>query len=257
MEPYKICTFCKDPTKHTDTCSKCKCNFYCSRECQRRDWFRHKDNCVSYKDVKDIYENTDFTGFKKDKPFNTRYFLDYILKKSGQAQIWYYDDRPSVFNDIIVKRYLEDPTHFHLWKKIVENIHWKIYMKSKMLTAFLRTDIKSFNMNFSSNLQKFSVLVYELGVKTLKIVEMDGDSIGTINEFLSRNIKIPKIIFYEEYKGESKKLYKELCGEVQIIETMKKRDFLNIVTNEVSKLKPNYSNAEDVKTNLRNIFGNK
>lgn len=39
------CATCNKIT--TQYCARCKCNFYCSKECQKKDWFKHKIVCSS------------------------------------------------------------------------------------------------------------------------------------------------------------------------------------------------------------------
>jgi len=41
------CDHCNQITKRKDlkTCSRCKCIYYCSKECQALDWPRHKEFC--------------------------------------------------------------------------------------------------------------------------------------------------------------------------------------------------------------------
>mmetsp|Transcript_24907 Transcript_24907/g.59137 ORF Transcript_24907/g.59137 Transcript_24907/m.59137 type:complete len:463 (+) Transcript_24907:88-1476(+) len=41
----KECDFCGESLDKVDLCSKCKVAMYCSRECQRQDWKRHKSLC--------------------------------------------------------------------------------------------------------------------------------------------------------------------------------------------------------------------
>jgi tetratricopeptide (TPR) repeat protein len=51
-----ICAYCKKPAKagkKLKSCSKCKGSFYCSRECQVKDWRKgHKKVCMAIKEVK-------------------------------------------------------------------------------------------------------------------------------------------------------------------------------------------------------------
>jgi hypothetical protein len=44
--PHKQCAACEKESPRLQQCGRCyKCD-YCSRECQRRDWARHKKECV-------------------------------------------------------------------------------------------------------------------------------------------------------------------------------------------------------------------
>lgn len=42
----KTCDVCQASAQQS--CSSCHASFYCSRECQKRDWKNHKSNCISY-----------------------------------------------------------------------------------------------------------------------------------------------------------------------------------------------------------------
>jgi len=41
----KICRNCYTASEHVMRCSVCKAIYYCSRECQKADWKRHKEDC--------------------------------------------------------------------------------------------------------------------------------------------------------------------------------------------------------------------
>ena len=41
----KKCSFCNSHSSQLKVCSRCKFVFYCSRECQTKDWKFHKNNC--------------------------------------------------------------------------------------------------------------------------------------------------------------------------------------------------------------------
>jgi hypothetical protein len=40
------CNFCNKPTTRLKKCTRCEAIWYCSKECQKRDWRRHKPECV-------------------------------------------------------------------------------------------------------------------------------------------------------------------------------------------------------------------
>lgn len=42
---FRLCFNCNKEGTNYSKCSKCKCAFYCSRECQQNDWIEHKYNC--------------------------------------------------------------------------------------------------------------------------------------------------------------------------------------------------------------------
>lgn len=49
----KICHCCqKTSDEKLPTCSRCKIVGYCNRECQRKDWPKHKLECKLFKDTK-------------------------------------------------------------------------------------------------------------------------------------------------------------------------------------------------------------
>jgi hypothetical protein len=37
-------------------CSRCRCMYYCSRECQTADWRRHKKECAQEKQAHERYQ---------------------------------------------------------------------------------------------------------------------------------------------------------------------------------------------------------
>jgi len=41
----RLCTNCKTPSYNLKRCSKCKKKWYCSVECQKKNWKFHKKNC--------------------------------------------------------------------------------------------------------------------------------------------------------------------------------------------------------------------
>ena len=45
MDIYKLCNLCGK--KEKVFCDKCEKAVYCSRDCQFKDWNKHKSNCVS------------------------------------------------------------------------------------------------------------------------------------------------------------------------------------------------------------------
>lgn len=45
MQGYMRCGFCLDGTKSRKKCGRCKAKYYCSLECQRKDWGEHKKEC--------------------------------------------------------------------------------------------------------------------------------------------------------------------------------------------------------------------
>ena len=42
---YKACGECNEVHDHMKKCDSCKCIYYCSRECQVKDWKQHKKFC--------------------------------------------------------------------------------------------------------------------------------------------------------------------------------------------------------------------
>ena len=47
IKPNKACDYCevKETDNKFDKCSACKCTYYCSQECQKKDWSIHKKIC--------------------------------------------------------------------------------------------------------------------------------------------------------------------------------------------------------------------
>lgn len=51
-ELFRICNTCKaekSPTNKLLVCGQCKKVYYCNRDCQKKDWHRHKDECEKSK----------------------------------------------------------------------------------------------------------------------------------------------------------------------------------------------------------------
>ncbi len=42
----EICAHCKEEKKKMKKCARCQVVYYCSRECQKKDWKNHKKCCV-------------------------------------------------------------------------------------------------------------------------------------------------------------------------------------------------------------------
>ena len=40
------CTYCQVMRPHMSFCARCKDYYYCSKECQRKDWSNHKKTCA-------------------------------------------------------------------------------------------------------------------------------------------------------------------------------------------------------------------
>jgi len=53
LKYFNRCSYCEKLT-HKDLlrCSRCKDKYYCSRDCQRSDWLKHKKTCVEKKKLK-------------------------------------------------------------------------------------------------------------------------------------------------------------------------------------------------------------
>lgn len=41
------CSYCRVRSPDLKKCGRCKCLYYCSRECQKKDWSKHKTNCYT------------------------------------------------------------------------------------------------------------------------------------------------------------------------------------------------------------------
>ncbi len=96
----RVCYNCHTSTKEKLLrCSACKYAYYCSRECQREDWSKHKIDCNKFKEVKSqqlgIMENlkkrdiiithSDIYGYVV-KVINTEEFL-----KLRTGMMWFVD----------------------------------------------------------------------------------------------------------------------------------------------------------------------
>ena len=58
IKPNKECDYCeiKETNVKFSKCSMCKCTYYCSKECQKKDWSMHKKICGNRKDNDTIRE---------------------------------------------------------------------------------------------------------------------------------------------------------------------------------------------------------
>tara|TARA_R110002012_G_scaffold319308_1_gene539369 strand:+ start:50 stop:751 length:702 start_codon:yes stop_codon:yes gene_type:complete len=64
----KMCAFCKTTDKKIKYCVKCNCIGYCCKECQIKDWDRHKLICgemtTDRKKMKTIHKDSDYINMK-------------------------------------------------------------------------------------------------------------------------------------------------------------------------------------------------
>lgn len=67
-EPFSVkvvCTYCQVYYPSMKKCARCNCSYYCSVECQKKDWSRHKSQCypaetdasLRCKELKEILKN--------------------------------------------------------------------------------------------------------------------------------------------------------------------------------------------------------
>jgi len=52
LKEGKVCASCQGVSGKLLTCSVCEVTHYCNRECQKKDWKRHKTECCPNLDVK-------------------------------------------------------------------------------------------------------------------------------------------------------------------------------------------------------------
>ena len=52
---YRMCTYCQSWCRNkTRWCLGCMSEVYCSRTCQKKDWKRHKDECIPMQNAEAI-----------------------------------------------------------------------------------------------------------------------------------------------------------------------------------------------------------
>jgi len=61
----RVCRICRigEKNKHLKKCKRCKVLYYCSEECQKEDWRRHKKECGKFEIIK--LEEKENHGFNK------------------------------------------------------------------------------------------------------------------------------------------------------------------------------------------------
>jgi len=69
-----VCCVCQKKQENIQEkmkkCSLCKLVYYCSRECQKKDWLKHKEYCKKYREAqKEIEKKSTCSGCKKNFPF--------------------------------------------------------------------------------------------------------------------------------------------------------------------------------------------
>lgn len=71
MDQY--CSVCKQSTQHR--CSRCQFDYYCSEECQKKDWPVHKEQCG----LKNFF--SDFNPLSKCVAKNVNFLISHTLMK--------------------------------------------------------------------------------------------------------------------------------------------------------------------------------
>lgn len=92
---FNRCTHCKHVSKNIQVCSRCKYETYCSVECQRSDWKRHRKECTKSENdeatigrnaIKDILDLPQFLEFAfqlaKDWPLDRDNCIMAVVCKS-------------------------------------------------------------------------------------------------------------------------------------------------------------------------------
>jgi len=141
----KICHFCKRKEKLDDgeklkKCMKCRKVYYCSKECQRRDWQKHKKTCIiniksfklekflsklSLTEIMDSLEHPIINDLKKHDPLHfyghmgsfVYYYRDNLMKLINETDWNKWEDASQYYELLIEKNYLRDTTNKKYFKK--------------------------------------------------------------------------------------------------------------------------------------------
>lgn len=120
----KECDYCKNNEENKLKKCSCKQKLYCSKNCQKRDWLTHRDNCsyIKFKDLNSVFDPTKFIyAFARNNKNTTNYNLlkEYYLELKILP---YYIFTAKQFKNILKLNhiYLRD-----IWEK-AENIYNKI-----------------------------------------------------------------------------------------------------------------------------------
>jgi hypothetical protein len=61
--PPRGCSSCKQPVKKQANCGACKSIIYCSTNCQKKDWPKHKELCKTFAVIMERSKKVDFDDF--------------------------------------------------------------------------------------------------------------------------------------------------------------------------------------------------
>lgn len=74
----RICERCEKTGQSFPRCSRCKEVYYCSQDCQRKDWSKHKKECVRPEDRPEPINEDDVVGFVECGTFEE--CREYLIK---------------------------------------------------------------------------------------------------------------------------------------------------------------------------------
>jgi hypothetical protein len=155
MHPNRQCTGGNCKNKATMRCSTCKSRYYCSTECQKKEWNVHKDLC---KLLERVHDDDTVSGIKiMTKELPTRdetdpmVFVNYATNKvkiediDTHCSVMFKDIDTNGSGEMIIREQLSLPTLTHLMTNSNYNTtlkHWKKhidlhYEKGDLITILI------------------------------------------------------------------------------------------------------------------------
>ena len=92
LQQSRTCLCCNEPTKADLNCNRCKSALYCSVDCQRKDWPRHKPKCDAMVQLeRNVIKQNDMSNLnnmlKEWKELSTYAFILMVCAALSKKQI--------------------------------------------------------------------------------------------------------------------------------------------------------------------------
>lgn len=144
------CSTCnKSSLEKMKLCSKCKYAYYCSQECQKEDWPKHKEKCKLY-EIYAIREKKLESGFKKglNNPFFI-YLYNIILKQDTYVYGFFVD---IIDTELFINLFCQDkldvvvtniqPNIYDLYEYYTSEKFWKDFDIEMQITQEMKIKYK-------------------------------------------------------------------------------------------------------------------
>jgi hypothetical protein len=171
IKTQQTCTFCLKKKENLKKCSSCHSAFYCDRECQTKDWKKHKLNCICAV----VYLNSD------DK-LNTKYMTNISLnhqKSSVKVGNFMKSEEMIKFKD------LNKPIIVKIQANEVEREPLMCYNQDRSLNFFISSTNGDYKM-IKEKIQRDGLYKeYSksgVGLKAYFWAESDGDKMKVFTE---------------------------------------------------------------------------